>query len=134
MEIIKYNKLIETIVFDFVKRYYKEIYQEEAERNDFDIMNYVGINSWPVELSDMYLDINDILIAELYHIPCKVYSDYYSLCLDTEWKPWINLYNYFRKSCYKESYEAEERESLKRSKENVKKSKKILEEALKSQK
>lgn len=41
--IIKYNKLIEEIVFDYVKRYYKEIYQEEAERNDFDIMNYVKL-------------------------------------------------------------------------------------------
>ncbi len=48
--IIKYNKLIEEIVFDFVKRYYKEIYQEKAERNDFDIINYVWINCWPVEL------------------------------------------------------------------------------------
>jgi len=41
--IIKYNKLIETIVFDYVKRYYKEIYKEKAERNDFDIMNYVKL-------------------------------------------------------------------------------------------
>lgn len=129
--IIKYNKLIETIVFDFVKRYYKEVYQEEAERNDFDIINYVGVSFWPVEISDMYLDINDILIAELYQIPCKIYRDYYNLCLDTEWNPWINLYNFFRKSCYPQSYEAEEKESLKQSKENVKKAKEELFNCLK---
>lgn len=129
--IIKYNKLIEEIVFDFVKRYYKEIYQEEAERNDFDIINYVWINCWPVELSDMYLNIDDIIIAELYQIPCKIYTDYYNLCLDTEWKPGINLYNYFRKSCYPKSYESEEKESLKKSEENVKKAKKELFNCLK---
>ena len=130
--IIKYNKLIDIIVYDFVKRYYKEIFQEKAEQSDFEIMNYAGINSWPVEIQDMYLGIDDILVAELYQIPCKIYYDYYNLCLDTDWKPWINLYNYFRKTCYKEKYEAEEKESLKRSEENVAYAKQELEKAIKN--
>jgi hypothetical protein len=43
--IIKYNKLIEEIVFDFVKRFYKEIYQEEVEKSDYRIIDYVSILS-----------------------------------------------------------------------------------------
>ncbi len=74
----------------------------------------------------MYLNIDDIIIAELYQIPCKIYTDYYNLCLDTEWKPGVNLYNFFRREINLKSYEAEEKESLKKSEENVKKAKEEL--------
>jgi hypothetical protein len=36
------------------------------------------------------------------------------------------LYNFFRKSCYPASYETEEKESLEKSEENIKKEKKEL--------
>lgn len=126
----KYNKIIEKIVDKFAKRYFKEIFNENEA--DYRLMDYHWIPNM-LELNDMYLDINDILIAELYQIPCKIYRDYYYLCLDTEWKPWINLYNFFRKTCYKEN-EVEEKESLKKSEENVKEAKEELEKIIKGSK
>lgn len=126
----QYNKLIEEIVKEFAKRYYKEIYDEEVERSDYDIMNYVWISWGPVELNDMYLDINDILIAELYQIPCEIYKNYYYESLDAwmEWKTlWINLYNYFRKKTNPELYKKQETESIKQSLENLRIVKKELE-------
>ena len=125
----EYNKLIKKIVDSFVKRFYKEIYEEDEYY--YNIMNYVWINSWPVEVSDMYFSIDDIIISEAYWIPSKIFEDYYDLCLDTEWEPWINLYNFWRKNTLsKKVLEKEKKESLEKSKKNVEKAKKELKKAI----
>lgn len=115
--ITEYNKLIEKIVFDFAQRYYLELYQEPCQESDYDIMNYVWINSWMIEISDCYYDINDILIAELYQIPIQIMQDWYYLRLEDKIDE--NLYNFHRKVTNPWLYNKEEAESLRRSKENV---------------
>ena len=118
----KYNKLVEEIVYQFAQRYILELYQEPCERSDYDIINYVGINQWPVEINDYYYDIDDILVAEMYQIPAKMIQDWYDISLmnyDNKDYLRINLYNYFRKNTNPALYEKEEAESLERSKENI---------------
>lgn len=129
----KYNKIIEEIVEEFAKRYYKECFNERKYK-DYRLMDYQNINEWPLEICDEFYSINDILITIKYNIPLKIVREYYNKSLEAhmEDKPfWINLYNYFRKTCYKESYEAEEKKSLEQSKENVKKAKEELFNCLK---
>jgi hypothetical protein len=36
----EYNKIVFEIVLNFTKRFYKELYDEEADELDFDINNY----------------------------------------------------------------------------------------------
>lgn len=125
----EYNKLIEKIVRKFAERFCKEEYNEDIAY--YDIMNYVWISQWPVEISDYYFNIDDILISEMYQIPSHIFVDYYNLCLDSytdknKW-PWINLYNYNRKRKDKALYDREKKEDLKRSEERVEKAKNELE-------
>ena len=130
----KYNKLIEQIVDKFATRFYKEMYNEDESY--YDIMNYVWINFWPIEISDLFLNIDDILVSEMHEIPSKIFTDYYDLCLDSyneknKW-PWINLYNYWRKKTLdNELLEHERLNDLERSKEKVKKAKQELDNILK---
>ena len=95
----KYNKLVKEIVIKWATRYIKELYNEELEKRNLRIMDYEGIFwLWCIELCDEYHNLDDILIAEKYNIPAKIQQDYYYLYLEKDWKPWINLYAYFRKN------------------------------------
>lgn len=123
----KYNKLIEQIVEDFATRYYKELFNED--KTDYYLMDYQWINQGPLEICDEFYCIDDILMTIKYNIPLKIVRERYNKRLDLHMEDkelWINLYNFFRKTCYKESYEAEERKSLEKSEENVKKAKEEL--------
>ena len=130
-----YNKLIEQIVDKFATRFYKEMYWEEVDESYYDIMTYIWINQWPVEISDLYLNIDDIIVSEMYQIPSQIFIDYYDLCLDSyteksEW-PWINLYNYWRKKTLdNELLEHERLNDLKASEESVKNAKQELEKLI----
>ena len=126
----EYNKLIEKIVETFANRFYKEMYNEE--RWSYDIINYIWINQWPVDVSDMFFNIDDIIVSEMYQIPSHIFTDYYNLCLDSYTEksegPWINLYNYWRKMTLDaELLEHERLNELKRSEDNVEKAKSELE-------
>lgn len=97
----KYNKLIKEIVQTFANRYLTEINEETtiADKYDYDIMDYVWILQGPVECNDIYLSLDDILIAEMYNIPIAVIIDWYDYTYDDyiNWKDkQINLYNYWR--------------------------------------
>ena len=135
--IIKYNKLIEEIVWKWYIRYAKEVYELEENqlyKTDIRIMEYNWVLQWPVECSDRFFTIDEILLCEANNIPCRILQEYYDIRLDLHMQDkelGINLYNYFRKSCYPASYEAEEKEDLKKSEENVKKAKEELFNCLK---
>lgn len=97
----KYNDIVVDIVYDFCKRYYKEVYDEEMEQidwmHDIDIWEYKGILWDPINMWDYYFPFSDILMTEAYNIPCKIFQKYYDLCLEYDGEPWINLYNYWKK-------------------------------------
>lgn len=133
----QYNNITEQIVKEFVKRYYKEIYDEDEVDYEYDyrLMSFKLINSWPVEISNEFYSIDDILITLKHNIPLKIVQEYfnawYEASLDN--KPlWVNLYNFWRMKVNIDLYNKEEKESLKRSEENVKIAKKELEDILKN--
>lgn len=130
--IIKYNKLIEEIVKEFWTRFYKEIFNQDFDINNICIIDYQWIKHM-IEISDEYYSIDDILIAELYQIPIRIVQKHYNLGYEASLndKPlWINLYNYWRKETNLALYEKEEKESLKRSEENVAYAKAELEKVI----
>ena len=100
-KITKYNKIVEEIVWDFVKRVFKELtWEEEPIKNDYRIMDYQWINQGPVEVFDRYFCLSDIIICEAYQIPTKILFDYCDEELDAYMKDetlWINFYNYAMK-------------------------------------
>ena len=130
--IIKYNKLIEEIVDEFATRYYKECFNERKYK-DYRLMDYQWIPHM-LEICDEFYSLEDILMTIKFNIPLKITRERYNKRLDLHMEDkelGINLYNYFRKSCYPASYEAEEKEDLKKSEENVKKAKEELFNCLK---
>lgn len=76
----KYNKIVTDIISNFCKRYWKEVYEQEIEYSDYkysiDILEYQGIALWPINISDDYYALEDILLAEHLKIPCKCVRDY----------------------------------------------------------
>jgi len=126
-----YNKSIRDLVKQFFLRACKEEWTE-VEDTDFEnfveIMDYEWIHNWPIYFWDMYFWIDDIATAELHQIPFKIFEKYYRLCLENDWRPWINLFNYWRKSKDPVEYEKQEKENLKRLEENGKKFKEYLED------
>lgn len=129
----KYNEIIAQIVNEFSRRYYKECFNERKYK-DYRLMDYQWINQWPLEICDEFYYLDDILMTIKHNIPLKVVRERYNKRLDLHMQDkelGINLYNFFRKSCYPKSYEAEEKESLKQSEGNVKKAKKELFNCLK---
>ncbi len=123
----KYNKIIEEIVKEFAIRYYKECFNERKYK-DYRLIDYQGIKNWPLDICDEFYSINDILITIKYNIPLKIVREWYNKSLEVnyKWETMENLYNFFRKTCYKES--------LKKSEENVKKAKEELEKIIKGSK
>lgn len=62
------------------------------------IKDYKWVLLWPINIWDNYFSIDDILMATEHNIPCKVLQEWYDLYIETDWKPWINLYNYWKKN------------------------------------
>lgn len=99
--ITEYNDLIEKIVKEFATRYYKELFNEDDP--DYRLIDYEWINFWPLEISDEYYSIDDMLMTIKYDIPLKLVSEYYNKWLEAHLdnkELWINLYNYYLKNKY----------------------------------
>lgn len=96
----KYNETIYEIVDNFARRFYKEIYDEDEDEYEFDLMDYEGIKQWPIEIWEEYYSLDDIILAEHLQIPTKVVQNYneYNLELYEQWKEKdCNLYSYYKK-------------------------------------
>lgn len=99
----KYNKIVTDIVSHFCKRYWKEIYKEEIQNADYkysiDIMEYQWVALWPINISDDYYDLNDIILAEHLQIPCEIVREYNNRMLERnmDWKERdCNLYYFWQ--------------------------------------
>lgn len=126
-----YNDLIEQIVEEFAKRYYKECFNEDEY--DYEIMDYKWIKEWPVEICDEFYSICDILMTIKHNIPLKIVRERYNKSLDAhmEDKPFkYNLWNYWQIKTNHKEYEKQEKESLKKSEENLIKARDLLNEIL----
>lgn len=136
-KITQYNQLIESIVWDWYVRYSKELYEQEENelyKTDFRIIEYQGINQWPVECNDRFFSLDDILMCELHNISCKYLQDYYDESLEAhmEWKDFfINFYNYALQNINPKRYKQNQDRELKESENKVKLAKKELKELLK---
>ena len=134
-KIKQYNQLIEIIVYDFVCRLYKEEWIEDTVyKTDYRIMDYQGINQWPVEIWDRFLSIDDIIMCEKYKISTKLLIEYYDKWLEAYYDNktlWVNFYNYCLREKDNQWYYENEFEQLKQSKEKAKQAKKQLETILK---
>lgn len=135
-----YNKLIEEIVWKWYIRYAKELYELEENqlyKTDIRIMWYNWVLQWPVECSDRFFTIDEILLCEANNIPCRILQKYYDKRLDLHMENkelGINLYNYWLRKKNNQKYYEDEFENLKKSKENVKKAKEELENIIKGSK
>lgn len=128
----KYNQIIEQIVDEFARRYYKECFNER-EYKDFQLMDYQGINDWPLEICDEFYSINDILITIKHNIPLQITRERYNKQLDAHMEDkifWINLYNYYLRNKDNQKYYENHFESLKKSKKAVEVAKEELEKAI----
>lgn len=95
-KILKYNKIIEDIVFDYVQRLYKEEkVWEEPEKSDYRIMNYTGVSIWPLELWDRYISIEDLLICEYNQFPTISLLDWCDYELDRHTNNFERITNYY---------------------------------------
>jgi hypothetical protein len=83
-----YYKLCNT----FFKRFYKEIYGEDQDYFNDEIITYKGYPHM-VYIWDMYLSIEDIRMCEEYNIPMQLLVEWYWKVIEEDIK--INLYNYF---------------------------------------
>jgi hypothetical protein len=98
--ITKYNKLIDEIVFEFLKRLYKEEpWVEEPIRSDYDLMEYQWVNQWPIFIFDRYISLDDIIMCEAHQFPAKSVIEYtdYEYERHMDWKERItNYYNFVK--------------------------------------
>lgn len=95
-KIEQYNKLIEKIVFDYVKRLYKEenIWEEPEER-DFRLMDYMWVNGHMLELWGRFIDLNDLLICEANNFPAISLIDWTDYELERHEKGEERITNYY---------------------------------------
>jgi hypothetical protein len=81
-------------------------------------MDYKWVNTWPVEISDYYFPLEEILICENHKIPTKYLKEFYEDWLKASYENkslGVNFYNYWRKKSDLAKYEKEEKESLEKS-------------------
>ncbi len=110
--ILEYQKSVDQLVREFYRKYYFEPW-ENTEQNDtlfdmeysynVDLMKYHW-TLWPINITDYYWCIDDIIIALKYNIPEKILFKYYDESIEASMnnKPiWINLYNYYLKEKWK---------------------------------
>lgn len=125
----EYNKIVEEIVFQFTKRFYKEYFWEEATKEDYRLMDYQGINIWPININDYCFGLDNILMCEKHKIPIKILIEFYDEELEAHYKNetlWVDFYNYWRKKSNLEKYKKEEKESLEKSKKKCEEAKEQL--------
>lgn len=130
----EYNKIVGKIVFEFVKRYYKENFWEEATKEDYRLMDYQGINTWPIDINDRFFSLDNILMCEKYKISTKILKEFYDEELGAHYRNetlWVDFYNYWRK---KENLEKYKKEELEQSEKKTEKAKNIFLEYLKTNK
>lgn len=100
----EYNKLFDKVVKEFWIRFCKEAFNEEFDINDIDIIDYQWYKHI-LNIYDEYYDLEQMLFVLEFNIPIKVLREWYYKRLEAndKWETMENLYNYFRKTCYKES-------------------------------
>lgn len=98
----EYNKIIKKIVRAYVVRHFKELYNEELDEIGYnhyiDLMEYKWVLQWPINISEDWYDLSDIILAQHHQIPCKCLQDYLHRELDRYQKGTeedCNLYNYW---------------------------------------
>jgi hypothetical protein len=75
--------------------------QPNGRRNLVDIPNYCSDTWEKIDIKrikenlNIYLKKNDIIMVTEHNIPCKVLQEWYDLYIETDGKPWINLYYYW---------------------------------------
>ena len=138
-EIENYESSINALVQQFVIKWYKELYKEEADDIDIDeALNSIIWNRtvwlWPVEINDLYFSIDDLYISLANNIPMYIVENYYNDSMQAHYDKkelWVNLFNYYKRSIHsKEELVKEYEADLKLSEDKVKKAKKILEDAI----
>ena len=99
----KYNQIVEEIVKAYAVRHYKELYDEELDDLWYQIyidhMDYKWVNQWPVNISENYYSLDDIILAEHLQIPCKCLQDYNDRELERHQEGKekdCNLYHYWK--------------------------------------
>jgi len=134
----EYNELIEKIVTAYISKLSKDIYNEEIEPYDIDIMDYNGILQWPINFSDFFFSLDDILMAYKHNINWNIFIKYYDYnleCYTNEIEPRINLYNYRRKEVLSsEDLAKDHKEEIEKSKKRVEKAKEELENIINNKK
>ena len=95
----KYNQIVEEIVKAYAVRHFKELYELDYlwDQIYIDNIDYKWVNQWPVNISDEYYNLDDIILAEHLQIPCKCLQDYNDRELERhqEGKE-KNLYHYWK--------------------------------------
>jgi len=127
----KYERLINEIALEFTKQFYKEQYQEKADKDDYRIIWNANIGFWPVVICDeYYFTIDEIITLLNNNWHTNIIKDYYNFWLEKyeKKKPtWISFYNYWRnKTISPDILEKERKEDLKQSKDKVEKARKRL--------
>ena len=87
-----FNSISQEIADDFAKRFYKEQYNEDLYQYRF--MPYKWIYTDIFEICDYYFSFDDILHCEHNKWHTDTIIKYYDLCIETDWKPWINYPNF----------------------------------------
>ena len=132
----KYEELINEIALKFTKQFYREQFEEEADKDDYRIIGNADIWFWPVVIQEeYYFKLNEIITLFNNNWHTNIIKDYYDLCLEKYENmeaPWISFYNYGRnKTISAEILEKESKEELKTCEENVKKAEKIFLDSIK---
>jgi len=139
----KYEEANIQLATEFIKKFYKEVYNEEATEYDIDGALDLFLGSYDkygfkmLELNDMYFDINDVYIALKNDISMVVFENWYNDKLEANWTDKIisNLYKYNRQSKLSaKEIEKEVDEDLKQSKASVENAKQELEDIINKQK
>lgn len=135
----QYPLAIYNMTEKFIERWFQELYQEEPEYRDRDVMWNSEVGFWPVEIHwETYLDVDHIYIAEKHNIPCKTVQQRHDDKLDAHYdnEKGINtvvpnLYNYHRMQvCPPEQLRKEREEDLEKCRNSVEFARNELEKAI----
>ena len=124
----KYNELVTEIVKEFSTRYNKEIYNEELQEEDYRMMKYEWIISWPLEINDEIYSIDDILLTIYHNISLKLVQKWNWQKLENTTN--LNLYHFWKRNKNQEEYYQNEYKELVKSEKRREEAKKQLIEIL----
>jgi len=85
IELINYEESIIELVKQFYKKYYFDEVSEENFEEDFNYYVTIDIDERGlhyINISDDYIDLNDMYIALINEIPKKTFHDWYNYQLD----------------------------------------------------